>query len=520
MFVWVAKSPGKQNCHIENKFFFIKSRCCIFLCKHKRMDIDNDQAGFGIAGTGGGEDVNTSSLIIQAIRDDLFGASSEDNSIRTIMDSRIPDETLVVLNESLQRLKTRIRRIDDVDTELVSLNSENFTTAIKDIFLYCENLIANLDAVTEAMGARLQVCENNRQPVQALLPASVPQSSNVDVVSVDRLANKILLLMEQQYDLQNQLTIAAKYSATLEEQIQTLTEQNNQLQTDNQQLLETTTHLQMQFSQTSENNVRLQAFVSSLQQDGQQCVQQLLSTNNQLQLEQRTFSQVLTAGKEQLRDLRSNNSSLQKTLKRLQTEINISKNKRQPPIPRLNDTTFQARLNKLDSAIAPASRKHIYRVQQFFPQIQTDANNQIWRAIYTMLSFILDMTDTNYSPQSVQKLLVLVEGGMRGYSDTAISDAMEHIESRISNGEYTFRDPLIHYNRVVNMNLQSLVNLNLSTLYRRQNELYGKLAANRVFSRHTPLPALNTYGADKNFSKSSIYVYDDQVLDAIQSAKK
>lgn len=461
--------------------------------------------------SGGGDDQTAAIIVIQAVRNELFSEEDTINTVRTIMNNYVPQETLSDVNDSILRLKSRIRSIDDEigDGDLTELTPITFNTGIKYVLTYCENVINNLEVVSSTLGERLRACE-----------AATKTAVATKTTPVDTTNDKLEILQQQIFDLQNLLTVTSKQNAVLDEQIQQLTDQYTRLQTDYQQLSENSINLQQQFSQASGSNVQLQAFVASLQQDGQLCVQQLIERNNQLQQEQRTFNQVLTAGREQLRDLRSTNSSLQMTLKRLQNNLNILNTKQPPPMPKLSDSAFQARLSKLDSSIATASRNRIYKVQQFFPQIQADPNGQIWRAMYSMLMFILDIDDTNYTVESVQKLLILVEGGMRGYSDTSISAAIEHINTRVANGQFSFRDPLIYYNNVVNTNLQSLINLNLSTLYRRQNGLYDKLASNRVFSRHVPIPALNTFSSDRNFSKSSIYVYDDEVLKAIDSVKK
>lgn len=224
------------------------------------------------------------------------------------------------------------------------------------------------------------------------------------------------------------------------------------------------------------------------------------------------YEKLFNIGRNQLQILRSENAQMKDTIAQLQMSLDVAEVRQTAqPQPRISDNRLDFALQKFDQTLPSAEQ---YKVTQIFPYINT---SELWTQLYSIIVLMLDIQNSNeYSPDRLKILLVLMEGGMRGYSDTAVSEAIAHIEANINNELPAFRLPLIVYTKMININLQSLMNLNMEVLYKRQNDLYPKLAANRVFSRNAPLPALNTYTMDKNLSKTSIYVYDESVLDTLK----
>lgn len=327
-----------------------------------------------------------------------------------------------------------------------------------------------------------------------------------------QLRNEIAELTTQNKQLNNALMLTAQQS---NDKITLLLEENDRHVAE----LE---NVRSALANSQQENANLTTQFTQLLQEAAKYYNTLETATNQFNAEKHQFNQLLTVGRDEIDSLTMDNVSLREALRKTEKDVILSNIK--PPQPSMTDDEFERRVEKLELSLPAYTNAKTYRVQELFATIDSDPDNAFWESLAAVLSLILDVRDpdTNTPEQSnfmLKIMLIVIEGGMRGYSDTAVSEAFSSVAQLIVSGSEVFPDPLIFYNRVANINLQTLVNMNLTSLYRRHNDVYPKLASNRLFGRKHPLPALNTYRANKNFAKTSIYVYDDNVIQTLDDTK-
>lgn len=265
---------------------------------------------------------------------------------------------------------------------------------------------------------------------------------------------------------------------------------------------------QARLMETEQALTTLSNQIQTLLQQNRQLEETLQREHTQWQYKENSYLNIVNAAKnfnEQIRR-QSNEQTQQRQTEMATTAVSRT------TMPKLTITegTFEENFRNIDN-LSEAFSSFDYNAIQLFETVDNMVSSGLAEFIFRILlttTGISSQSNFSFSPENLKILIIMLEGALRSFPDTAIDEAIDYIRKRLHNNQYTFRDPMFLATRHVPNSLQSLIFSNLTSMYRQKFDIMPTVSSMDLFKRHIPVTGLNTFRYDPNNAKTSIFIYE------------
>lgn len=249
--------------------------------------------------------------------------------------------------------------------------------------------------------------------------------------------------------------------------------------------------------------------IQTLLQHNRKLEETLQQEAAQWQYKESSYLNIINAAKATNEKIKQDAASQLSELQQANATTTVSK---VGPRPTVTDGTFDDNFRNIDS-LNEAFSSFEYNAIQLFETIDNMVSNELAEFLFKILlttTGVTSETSFSFSVENLKILLIIIEGALRTYPDTAIDEAIDYIRNRLSAGQLTFRDPMFLATRHVPNSLQSLIFSNLTSMYRQKFDIMPTVSSVDLFRRHIPVTGLNTFRYDPNNAKTSIFIYETE----------
>lgn len=277
---------------------------------------------------------------------------------------------------------------------------------------------------------------------------------------------------------------------------------------------------QTNINQTSQELSIAIGQIEELTQRNRQLEESIEIQQREWQQRQNSYLNILGAAKASVEEMKRNHLIELQAKSSTGSTKTIDRQIIERPKLTITDAELEENFRNIDN-LSVSSSSFVYNTTQLFSMLDTSvaSSNPVWEYLFRILLTATGMANSTkflFSVENVKILLIIFEGALRTFPDTAIDEAIDYVRNRIQNNNFTFREPLFLATRHVPNSLQSLIFSNLTSLYKQKFDIMPTVSSVDLFRRHIPVTGLNTYRYDPNNAKTSIYIYKTETLDQIQ----